>query len=883
MGEELNKYVHYNVPDGPVKLIRIRVLHGANYFSAEQVVYLRINLGMYHEVYSNQIAGLYEKLIQKLPTLYEHYCSPGVPGGFLKRVKEGTLLGHILEHVAIELQTRAGMNVGYGKTRSTPEKGVYNVIFRFHDEVAGVYAGKAALNMLNAFLSERDFDVEEIIRELVVIRELRLLGPSTQAIVSEVEKRKIPYLRLDDFNLVQLGNGKYQKRIRATLTSDTGFIAVETAGNKYLTNLILNDAGLPVLRTAMCRSAEDVIGFRDKIGKPVVIKPSEGYQGKYLSPNLLNDDEIRAAYNMAAAYDDNVLVQEYHQGLSYRLLVIDFKFVAAVLLAPPYITGNGSDTIAVLIEKLNHAFDRQSGDKGKLSRVEVDEITQHILERNKYTLDTVLKQDEQLFLKYSGSMRQGGSATDVTDNVHPDNKFLAERAARAVGLNVAGVDVLSNNISVPMLSDNAVVIEVNAAPDFRMHLNPTFNKPRPVARELVNMLFPLHEKNRVPVFSITGTAGKSTAAFLLNYCLAQEGFNVGLTSTEGLFITNKMLKRGDMTEPESVALVFKDPTIDCAVLETSLEGILRRGLGYKYADYGIVLNVLEDHIGNDDVEIIDDVAYAKSVVAEEVFSSGYTILNADNTFTAEMLSRLYSKPGLFSANPAQNKTLHQHIFKGGLAVTIENNIIRVYYRSQSFDLLPIQEVPLFYGGKALFMSDAVLATVAALIGAAVHPDKIRTYLKTFLPDFQHLPGRMNFYDRNTYTLLMDYAHNKPSFLALSTFLEHFKNNKMGVFDAPGDRSDEDLIELGALAAGMFNEIVLYEGVDNRGRLTGEVNTLIIKGLLSKQFNEDKITVLQTHDEALNYITQNAHSNNFIVLLTALSEVAYNILLKKHII
>ncbi|OPZ98336.1 MAG: Cyanophycin synthetase [Bacteroidetes bacterium ADurb.Bin408] len=293
--------------------------------------------------------------------------------------------------------------------------------------------------------------------------------------------------------------------------------------------------------------------------------------------------------------------------------------------------------------------------------------------------------------------------------------------------------------------------------------------------------------------------------------------------------------------------------------------------------------MLEDHIGNDDVEFIDDVAYAKSVVAEEVFSSGYTILNADNTFTTEMLSRLYSKPALFSVNPVQNEILRSHISKDGLAVTIENNMVRVYYRSQSFDLLPIQDVPLFFGGKALFMSDAVLAVVAALIAGGVHPDKIRKYLTAFQPDFQHLPGRMNFYEKNAYSLLIDYAHNKPSFLALNTFLKHFNNNKIGVFDAPGDRSDEDLVELGVVAAGMFNEIVLYEGIDNRGRLTGEISTLIIKGLLSKQFSEDKITVLQTHNDALNYISGCLHSGNFIVLLTAVSDVAYNYFSKKHII
>lgn len=883
MHEDLENYIKYAVEDGPVKLVKIHALHGANYFSADQVICMRINLGKYDEVYSNAIEGLYDKLKSKLPSLYEHYCSPSVPGGFFKRVEDGTLLGHIMEHVSIEFQTLAGMDVGYGKTRSTLEQGTYNVIFRFFDEMAGMYAGKAALNMINALVQNKDFDVKDIVANLIDIREKRLLGPSTQAIVQEVEKRKIPFLRLDAYNLVQLGTGAYQKSIRATITSDTNFIAVETAGNKYLTNLILSDAGVPVLKTIKSKNVEEVISFKNKINKPIVIKPSGGYLGKHISTNLNSEEKITEAFKMAIAYDDEVLAQQYHEGASYRLLVIDYKFVAATLLIPPFIIGNGTDSVQTLIDKLNQNPERQVGDKGKLSKVEIDETTMQMIKKYNYNLQSVLKHNEKIFLKYSGNLRLGGTATDVTDSVHPINQFLAERAAKVIGLNVAGIDILSPDISQSMFENKAVVLEVNAAPDFRMHLNPTFNKPRNVAKELVSMLFPANAKSRIPIFSITGTVGKTITAFLLNYCLKNEGYNVGLTTTEGLYITDKKLMKGDMTYPESVALVLKDPTIDCAVLETSLEGIIRRGLGYKFADYGIVLNVQEDHIGNDDIEFIEDVGYAKSVVAEEVFSSGYSVLNADDPLVLEMMTRLYSKPALFSVNKKTNAVLQKHILNGGLAVTLEDDIIKVYNKNQSYDLVSINEIPLFFNKKTLFLSDSVLSAVASLTAFGLQPDKIRKHLTSFKPDFENLPGRMNYIEKADYSILIDYAHNKTSFMALKSFISHLNNPKIGILDAPGDRTDDEIIQLGILAASMFDEIIVYDDIDNRGRMSGEVCSLLIKGLLSQSFDENKIKTAVNHDEAIRAVQAYAHNNNLIVILTAESNICFEQLKKINII
>ncbi|MCD4746020.1 MAG: cyanophycin synthetase [Bacteroidales bacterium] len=874
----LEDYQNYKIIDGPLKIENIQVYHGANYFSGGPIVLLRINLGEYDEVFTNDINGFYEKLTNILPSLFEHHCSVGKPGGFFIRVKEGTLLGHVTEHTSIELQTLAGMDVGYGKTRSTLQQGVYNVIFRYLDEIAGVYAGKAALNLVNSLLLNKEFDVFEVIEALVHIRELRMFGPSTQAIVDEAANRNIPFIRLDSYNLVQLGTGKFRKYIRATITSDTDLIAVETADDKYLTSLMLKDAGIPVLETIKTDNVNKIIDFQKTLNTPIVVKPTQGYLGKNSMVNISSQKEINEAFDLACEFDDTVIAQPYLKGKSFRLLVIDYKFIAATELAPPFITGNGKNTISQLIENLNANSERQIGDKAKLSKVQIDITTERILKAKEYTLETVLPENEILVLKKSGNPKLGGSSIDVTDKVHPFNRFLAERAARVIGLNIAGVDIIAPNINESIIENNGAVIEVNAAPDFRMHINPSLGKSRNVAANLVDMLFPVNTQTRVPVYSVTGTAGKTITVTLLNYCLEQEGFNTGLTTSDGLYITGKCLMKGDMTYPEHVALVLKDPTIDCAILETPREGILRRGLGYEYADFGIFLNMYNEHLGNDDIKYIEDLAYAKSVVAEQVYENGYAILNADNELVMESKERVYCNLVLFSKN-YNNKEIKDHIAKGGLAVFINDNKIFISIKDKIEELMPLYEIPLTFENKAKFMYDSVLAVVSTLITNGIDLNKIRKYLSDFKPDINTLPGRLNFIKIKDFTVLIDNAHNLVSFKGLKDFLDNFKEYKIGVIDAAGDRSDEEIINLGVIASETYDEIFFYEGIDNRGRNNGEIITLLKKGAIQKEFPEDKIKVFINYKEAWETAIREGKKDYLITILTVKAQETYNLIEK----
>jgi len=864
--------LHYPIRPGRLEVLGIRVLHGANYFSGGPVAIFRLDLGAYDEVFTNEIPGFARRLKALLPSLVEHHCSPGVRGGFLRRVREGTLLGHVTEHVAIELQTLAGMDVAYGKTRSTTEPGVYNVVFRFFDELAGVYAGKAAVNLVNALLEEETFRLEPVVDALVDIRERRLLGPSTQAIVDEAARRGIPALRLDAYNLVQLGTGRYHKWIRATVTSDTSAIAVDSADDKHLTAQILADAGVPVPESLLTADLGEALAFWRRLGAPVVVKPRQGAQGRGVTAGLDSEAAVERAFERARCGDEPVLVQRHLPGSSFRLLVVDYRLEAAARLDPPEVVGDGLCSVAALVEGLNADPRRGVGDKPLLTRVELDDLTAALLEDLGLTPASVPAEGDVVQLKTSGSLRLGGSAVDVTDVVHPMNRFLAERAARVLGLNVVGVDVVAPSLEESLLDSGGGVVEVNAAPDFRPHLAPTEGEPRNVAAPLVTMLFPPGAKARVPVFSVTGTLGKTTTVRLLAHCLREAGLITGVTCTDGLLISDRLLKRGDMTFPEQVALVLKDPTVDCAVLETSREGILRRGLGYDRADVGIVLNIHDDHVGRDDITLLEDLAYAKSVVAEQVYPEGVAVLNAGQELVLEMEGRVRSRLALFAVDP-DNERVREHVRASGLAAVLDRGRLVLLDHRDRVEVADLADLPLSLGGRARANLDNLLAATLALHAHGVPLEAIRRGLLSFCPDPERLPGRMNLLPRGDGEVLVDYAHNRRSFELLRDFLAQLPGRKVAALDAAGDRSDEEIVALGRLAATTYDELYLYEDLDRRGREPGEILDLLARGAAAAGFDAGKTHRFAGPAEAWAAALERGGRHTLVVLLTERSHDA----------
>jgi len=731
----------HNPVEGPLKIRELQALQGAGYYSAGPVIILQLNLGEFDDVFTNNIDGFFEKLKNILPGLEEHYCSEGETGGFFSRVKDGTLLGHIAEHIAIELQTLAGMDVSFGKTRSTGQKGIYNVVFRFHTQEAGLYAAKASIDILNRILTGKEINIYQYIGDLNHIREKSKLKPGTLAIVNEARERNIPVIQLESYNLIQLGTGKFQKRIRNTVSTDTPLLAAENSRDVFLNTLMLANAGIPVAKAMKTRLAEEAVAFWESLKKPVSVKAIKKNEHPCIFPALNEIEVINSAFVLCKNYSEEIIVQEQIPGMIYRLLVIDDKFVAASLLQPPEIIGNGKDNIARLIEKLNEDQNRQPEKTSSLDVLQPDDEMLQTLSFYGFTLDDVPEEGVKILLSNNPAVESGALTTDVTGIVHPLNRTIAERAAEITGLKVAGVNFICADISKPIEDTQGAVTGIDMAPDLRMHLYPWKGSSRDVAAPFVNMLFPENAPSRIPVVSVTGSAGKSVCAYLINFMLEKEGYKTGLAHSDGIYIGGRRIIREDMANYHAAQLILKDQGVECAVLETSVESIANHGLGYDFADLGIVLNVHAQHLNNNYIRNSEDLAYAKSVVAEEVYREGYSILNADDPLVLKMSERLYSKPVLFTLD-TENPDFRKHCLRGGTGAGKEKNELFLWTSGGKNRIAALDEIPLWVNGKNDILMEPILAAICAAAAFDIRPERISQLLKAFKPASASLHGRL---------------------------------------------------------------------------------------------------------------------------------------------
>ncbi|MFN0190092.1 MAG: cyanophycin synthetase [Bacteroidia bacterium] len=849
-----------------MKIREIRAMRGPNYWSIRRhfLIVMKLDLEEMEERPSNLIDGFSERLEKMFPTMYEHECSEGCPGGFFKRVKEGTWMGHVVEHIALEIQTLAGMDVGFGRTRSTSEHGVYNVVFAYMEEKVGIYAAKAAVRIVEALVDDEIYDLEDDIQTMREIREDERLGPSTGSIVQEAAARGIPWIRLNRHSLVMLGYGKNQKRIQATVTSNTGSIAVEIACDKEETKNLLEAANISVPKGRIIYDEEDLDRAIDSIGYPMVIKPVNGNHGRGATINIRSREEAVDALAAAKKISRAVICEKFITGFDHRVLVIDYKFVAAAKRTPALVIGDGKSRIMALIDAVNKDPRRGYGHEKVLTSIKVDDNTKQILKERDLTLDSILPKDEVLYLKSTANISTGGTATDVTDQVHPHNVFMAERIARIIGLDVCGIDIMTDDISLPISETGGAILEVNAAPGFRMHLAPTEGLPRNVAEPVIDMLFPPGAEIRIPIVAITGTNGKTTTTRLMAHIAKTAGYKVGFTTTDGIYIQNIMMQRGDCTGPQSAEFVLKDPTVDFAVLETARGGILRAGLGFHKCDIGIVTNVAADHLGLKDINTLEDMARVKSIVPEAVMPSGYAILNADDELVSNMAKGLDCNVAYFSMDE-NNALVAKHCSKGGLAAIAENGYITICKGTWKIRVEKIINIPLTFRGKAAFMIQNILPAVLASFIRNFDIGDIRLALDTFIPSPVQTPGRMNLFEFKKYSVMVDYAHNPAGFLAISKFLEKIDATpKIGIIAGVGDRRDADIIALGALAAKMFDEVVIRQDRNLRGRSENEIIDLMVQGMHSVDPNK-KHVVIPSEPEAIDYAFKNAKKGSFIVI------------------
>ena len=849
-----------------MKIIDIKPMNGPNYWSIRRhkLIVMRLDLEDMEERPTNSIDGFLERLKTLFPTMQSHRCSPGVPGGFFQRVEEGTWMGHVIEHIALEIQTLAGMNCGFGRTRQTSAKGVYNVVFNYWEAKAGIFAAKASVAIAEALIDGRPYHVEDDIQKLREIREEERLGPSTGSIVEEAIKRNIPFIRLNGRSLVQLGYGINQKRIQATVASSTSSIAVEIACDKEDTKLLLESAQIPVPKGRICVDLEDLEAAANRIGYPLVTKPINGNHGKGATTDLKNWDELLMGYEAAKVYSRSVIVEKFITGYDHRILVINYKFVAAAKRTPASVIGDGKHTIQELIDIVNSDPRRGYGHEKVLTSIKVDKFTQQILDDKGYTLDTVLVKDYELLLKPTANISTGGTAEDITDYVHPSNVFMCERIARIIGLDICGIDIMAPDLSIPITENGGAILEVNAAPGFRMHLEPTEGIARNVAEPVIDMLYPPGTSARIPIIAVSGTNGKTTTTRLMAHLCKQQGHKVGYTTTDGVYIQNEMMMKGDCTGPISAEFVLKDPTVDFAVLECARGGILRAGLGFHNCDIAIITNIAADHLGLQGIDTLEQLARVKSVVAESVFPEGYAILNADDDLVYKMKDNISCKLALFSMDET-NQRIIDHCATGGLAAVYENGFLTIMKGNWKIRVEKVSKVPMTFGGRAEFNIANALPVILAAFIRNFKIEDIRASLQTFIPSPAQTPGRMNMFNFRNFTVMVDYAHNTAGLMAIGKFLAKTEaSKKIGIIAGVGDRRDEDTISLGEEAARIFDEVIIRQDRNLRGRTEDYIINLMVKGIKNIDPNK-KITIIPLEKEAIDYTIKNAEKDSFIVI------------------
>ncbi|MDB5230267.1 MAG: cyanophycin synthetase [Chitinophagaceae bacterium] len=822
-----------------MRIEKINVIKGPNYWSVSrhQLIVMLLNLEEIEECPTNKIPGFSQRIQQLLPGLVEHHCSEGERGGFFKRVEEGTWMGHVIEHIALEIQSMAGLNTGFGRTRGTGEYGQYHVVFSYETEQAGIYTAMAAVRIAEALIAGEDYNINADVEKVKDLWEGEKLGPSTDAIAKEAKKRNIPVLRLNDGSYVQFGYGKKQKRIEATISSNTGSIAVENAGCKKATKQILSDNYIPVPTGYKISQMEELQHTIAEVGFPVTIKPHDGNHGNGVTTNIDSYPAAVAAFHLAKQFSNGVLVEQHIAGFDYRVLVIDYKFVAAAKRSPACVTGDGHSSILDLIKKENKNPLRGDGHQNILTKIELDEITHTTITEQGYCMEDVPEKDQVVYMRRTANLSTGGTAKNVTDTVHPDNIKLFERAARIMGLDICGLDIIAPDLSRPIKSSGGVIIEVNAAPGFRMHLCPSHGKAINVAKPVVDMLFPdPSDQGRIPVIAITGTNGKTTTTRLIASIIRNTGKTVGYTTSDGIYIADELIKKGDCSGPYSAQVVLKDPTVDVAVLECARGGILRSGLGFDKCDIAVVTNVSEDHLGLGGIDTIEKLARVKSVVPESVKPEGYAILNADDNLVYGMKNDLKCNIALFSLNDYSDR-IQQHCRQGGIAAYVDQQYLVIQRGSNILRIEKVENIPLSFKGKAKFNIYNLLAGALAGYLNGLTIDQLRSGMLSFQNGADSTPGRMNVFNLPGRQVIVDYAHNSHGLKAVGEFINTLgKKRKIGIIAGVGDRRDEDIISYARLAAVYFDIIIIRHDEDLRGRTTEILSALLRKGIESAKRN-----------------------------------------------
>ncbi|KAA9131579.1 cyanophycin synthetase [Marinihelvus fidelis] len=870
-----------------MKILATNVYVGPNQYAHFPVIRHQVDIGVLEQWPSAKLGPAFiDALVDALPGLAGHGCSYGEPGGFLRRLREddGTWMAHTWEHATIELQNMAGSDVSFGRTRSIGDvdSGQYNMVFEYHQRDVGLEAARIArqllLSLLPADLREAlsdyvdgDFDFDEERDDFIRFAQRKELGPSTASLVRAAEERDIPWLRLNEYSLVQFGHGKYQQRIQATITSKTPHIAVEISCDKEETHTLLRDLGLPVPRQIVVTRERRALAAANRIGFPVVVKPLDANHGRGVSINLVDDDQVRVAYEKAleSARGRSVLVESFIEGFDHRMLVVNGELVAVAKRVPGHVVGDGRQTISQLVDEVNLDPRRGIGHEKVLTRLELDHQAERLLAKAGYDAETVLPQGEIFYLRSTANLSTGGTAIDMTDVVHPDNREMAERAVRAVGLDVGGVDFLTQDISRSWKSIGGAIVEVNAAPGFRMHVAPSEGEPRDVAGKVIDMLFPSDTPHRIPIAGITGTNGKTTTSRMLAHILKSAGHVVGMTSTDGVYIDGRLSVKGDMTGPQSAQIVLRDPGVDIAVMETARGGLLRAGMGYRHSTVAACLNVSSDHLGLKGIDTLEQLAEIKRVVVE--VAQDTAVLNADDDLCLHMADYCEAEHLCYvTMNPA-HALVREHVRSGGRAVVLEQGIngdmITLYDNGAHFRLLWTYLIPATLEGKATHNVQNAMFAAALAHGLGKSLEDIRHGLRTFNTTFFQAPGRMNVYDEHPFKVILDYGHNPAAMRAVCQLVDRLEvaGQRIVVISAPGDRRDEDVLAIADEVADHFDHFICKADDNRRGRGEDEVPQMMRARLLERGVDAGAVEVIPDEPAAVAAALELAREGDLLVI------------------
>ena len=872
-----------------MKILSTNVYVGPNVYARFPVIRHAIDLGPLEDYPTGRLGDFPQRLAEALPGLHEHGCSYREPGGFLRRMTEdeGTWLGHVWEHAALELQGIAGADVTFGKTRSRDARGHYDMVYEYKEREVGLEAGKLARRLILQLLPEEvqalieeekeEWDWDQERDDFIRFAQRREFGPSTQSLVDAAASRGIPALRLNRYSLVQFGHGVYQKRIQATVTSETKHISVELASDKDETQTLLGDLGLPVPKQTLCYSVREAQRAAERTGYPVVVKPLNANHGRGVSIRLTTPEAVETAYGVAREHGTSrgVLVESFVEGFDHRMLVVGGRLIAVAKRVPGHVVGDGERTVAELVERVNADPRRGVGHEKVLTQLQFDEQAERLMEKRGVTKDTVLASGDTLYLRSTANLSTGGTAIDLTDVVHPDNRDMAERAIKAIGLDVGGVDFLTTDITQSWREVGGAIVECNAAPGFRMHVAPSEGTPRDVAGPVMDLLFPAGTPARIPIASITGTNGKTTTTRMVAHIAQMAGYAPGMTTSDGVYINGRLSVKGDMTGPTSAGMVLRDPDVDCAILETARGGMVRAGLGFKSCDVAAVLNVRSDHLGIRGIDTLDDLAEVKRIPIE--VAEDCAVLNADDERCLAMAEHTRASSICYVTMDPQHAVVREHVRAGGRAVVLEpgmnGDMITIYDGGRHIPLVWTHLIPATIEGKATHnVQNAMFAAaVAYALGERamerIGLDHIRHGLRTFSTSYYEAPGRLNVFDEHPFKVILDYAHNPDAvgmMVDLAGKLE-VRGRRIAVLAAPGDRRDEDIREIASLAAGHFDRYVLKRDDNPRGRGPTEVPDMMREVLLASGVAPEAIDVVPDEQAAIAHALSSAEENDLVLI------------------